>query len=58
MEDKEQKILNLLDIMIKESKKNDHISREKKANAGIFDENGDSFMTFHLNVLKELILSK
>lgn len=58
MEEKNIQILRLLDEIIIESTRNDVVSRIEKAQKGIYGENGDSFVTFHLKQLRELLLSK
>jgi hypothetical protein len=55
--DKEKKILALLNQIIEESQRIDMKLRIEKAKKGEIDEKGDSFITYHLKNLKELITS-
>lgn len=55
--DKEKLVLTLLNQIIEESQKNDLKLRIEKAKKGEIDEKGDSFITYHLKSLKELIFS-
>jgi len=54
--EKDKKILSLLNQLIEESQKIDIRNRIEKAQKGELDEKGDSFMTFHLKMLKNLFL--
>ena len=55
--DKEKKILTLLKKIIEESHKKDIKDRLDKVKRGELDDGGESFITFHLKLIKELILS-
>lgn len=54
--EKDKKILSLLNQLIEESQKIDIRNRIEKAKKGELDEGGDSFITFHLKMVKDLFL--
>ena len=55
--EKEKQILTLLNQVLEESQKKDFQERLLKIKKGEIDDGGESFITFHLKLLKELILS-
>lgn len=54
--EKEKRILSLLNQLIEESQRIDLRDRVEKAKKGELDQAGESFMTFHLKMVKNLFL--
>jgi len=54
--EKDKRILSLLNQLIEESQRIDLRDRVEKAKKGELDQAGESFMTFHLKMVKNLFL--